>query len=57
MLETKFEAILPHLDERQRRLLLGAEARALGYGGWRTARAMASPRASTLRCSATVRGG
>ena len=25
----------PHLDERQRRLLLGAEARALGHGGIR----------------------
>ena len=25
--------ILPHLDERQRRLLLGAQARALGHGG------------------------
>ena len=25
--------LLPHLDERQRRLVLGAEARALGRGG------------------------
>jgi hypothetical protein len=32
-LAAKFEAILPHLDERQRRLYLGSEARALGYGG------------------------
>lgn len=32
MLAAKLEAILPHLDERQRRLLLGAEARALGHG-------------------------
>jgi hypothetical protein len=30
MLAAKFEAIFPHLDERQRRLLMGAEARALG---------------------------
>jgi hypothetical protein len=34
-LAAKFEAIFPHLDERQRRLLLGAEARALGRGGIR----------------------
>ena len=34
-LAAKFEVLLPHLDERQRRLLLGAEARALGYGGIR----------------------
>ena len=32
-LAAKFEVILPHLDERQRRLLLAAEARSLGYGG------------------------
>src|SRR6516225_6174632 len=35
MLAAKFGVILPHLDERQRRLLLGAEARALGHGGIR----------------------
>ncbi|MEU4645730.1 ISAzo13 family transposase, partial [Micromonospora sp. NPDC023814] len=35
MLAAKFEAIFPHLDERQRRLLMGAEARALGRGGIR----------------------
>jgi transposase len=34
-LAAKFEVIFPHLDERQRRLLLGAEARALGHGGIR----------------------
>ena len=33
VLSAKFEVILPHLDERQRRLLLAAEARSLGYGG------------------------
>ena len=32
-LATKFAVILPHLDERQRRLLLAAEAQALGRGG------------------------
>ena len=35
MLAAKFESIFPHLDERQRRLLMGAEARALGHGGIR----------------------
>jgi transposase len=33
MLAAKFEAVLPHLDERQRRLVLAAEARSLGHGG------------------------
>ena len=32
-LRRKLAALLPHLDERQRRLVLGAEARALGHGG------------------------
>ena len=32
-LAAKFAVLFPHLDERQRRLLLGAEARALGRGG------------------------
>ena len=32
-LAAKFSALLPHLDERQRRLYLGSEARALGHGG------------------------
>src|SRR6516225_10637155 len=33
MLAAKFAALLPHLDERQQRLYLGSEARALGHGG------------------------
>src|SRR4029453_4078474 len=32
-LAQKFAAILPHLNEKQRRLRLTAEARALGHGG------------------------
>jgi transposase len=32
-LAAKFAALLPHLDERQRRLAMGAEARSLGHGG------------------------
>src|SRR5690242_3813960 len=35
VLAAKFQAIFPHLDERQRRLLMGAEARARGHGGIR----------------------
>jgi hypothetical protein len=36
LLAAKFEAIFPHyLDERQRRLLMAAEARVLGHGGIR----------------------
>src|SRR2546429_1785184 len=35
MLAAKFEVLFPHLDERQRRLLMGAEARTLGHGGIR----------------------
>lgn len=33
VLRAKFEAVLPHLDERATRLVLAAEARALGHGG------------------------
>lgn len=33
VLRAKFEAVLPHLDERAVRLVLGGEARALGHGG------------------------
>jgi len=32
-LRAKFEAVLPHLDERAVRLVLAAEARSLGHGG------------------------
>ena len=33
VLRAKFEAVLPHLDERSARLVLAGEARALGHGG------------------------
>ena len=33
VLADKFAALLPHLDERQRRVCAAAEARALGRGG------------------------
>jgi len=32
-LAAKFAALFPHLDERRRRLVMGAEARVLGHGG------------------------
>jgi hypothetical protein len=48
MLAAKFEAIWPHLDERQRRLLLGSEARALGHGGIRLVAQAAGVREATV---------
>ena len=33
ILSSKLASVLPHLNERQRRLVLAAEARALGHGG------------------------
>jgi transposase len=48
VLAAKFGAILPHLDERQRRLLLGAEARALGHGGIRAVARAAGVREATV---------
>src|SRR6201987_6404865 len=48
MLAPKFGVILPHLDERQRRLLLGAEARALGHGGIRLVARAAGVREATV---------
>jgi len=32
-LKSKLSAVLPYLNERQRRILIAAEANALGYGG------------------------
>jgi hypothetical protein len=31
-LRAKFDAVLPHLDERQQRLVMAADARSLGHG-------------------------
>src|SRR5688500_14915006 len=47
-LAAKFEAVFPHLDERQRRLLAGAEARALGHGGVRLVAKAAGMRERTV---------
>src|SRR6266481_8549099 len=48
MLAAKFGVIFPHLDERQRRLLMGAEARALGHGGIRLVARAAGAREATV---------
>jgi hypothetical protein len=48
ILAAKFETIFPHLDERQRRLLMGAEARALGHGGIRAVARAAGAREATV---------
>jgi hypothetical protein len=48
MLAAKFESVFPHLDERQRRLLMGAEARALGHGGIRLVARAAGVREATV---------
>src|SRR5215468_4060814 len=48
MLAAKFGTIFPHLDERQRRLLMGAEARALGHGGVRLVARAAGVRDATV---------
>jgi hypothetical protein len=48
VLAAKFAVIFPHLDERQRRLLMGAEARALGHGGIRAVARAAGVREATV---------
>jgi hypothetical protein len=48
ILAVKFQVIFPHLDERQRRLLMGAEARALGHGGIRAVARAAGVREATV---------
>src|SRR5437764_3682083 len=48
VLAAKFQVIFPHLDERQRRLLMGAEARALGHGGVRLVARAAGVREATV---------
>ena len=48
-LALRFEVLLPHLNERQRRLLLAAEARLLGHGGVRAVAQVAGVSESTVR--------
>jgi hypothetical protein len=48
LLAAKFEVLFPHLDERQRRLAAGAEARSLGHGGIRVVARAAGMRDGTV---------
>ena len=48
-LALRLEVLSPHLNERQRRLLLAAEARLLGYGGVRAVARVAGVSESTVR--------
>ena len=48
-LQTMLENVLPHLDERQRRILAGATARALGRGGIAAVAEAAQMSRSTLQ--------
>jgi transposase len=52
-LAAKFQVLFPHLDERQRRLLMGAEARALGHGGIRLVARAAGVREATVALGVT----
>lgn len=52
VLAVKFQVLLPHLDERQRRLAIGAEALSLGHGGIRIVAAAAGVREATVSCGA-----
>ncbi|MER6832357.1 ISAzo13 family transposase [Streptosporangium sp. NPDC000563] len=47
-LAAKFATLFPHLDERQRRLAVGAEARSLGHGGIRLVARAAGVREGTV---------
>src|SRR6202035_2188303 len=47
-LAAMFKEIAPHLDERQRRLVMGAQARALGHGGGRLVARAAGVREATV---------
>src|SRR6266702_698073 len=54
MLAAKFGVIFPHLDERQRRRRMGAEARALGRGGIRLGARAAGAREGTVSLCVTA---
>lgn len=47
--ERRFEVLLPHLNERQKRLALATEARLLGHGGVRAVAEAAGVSPSTVR--------
>lgn len=48
-LAERFAAVLPHLNERQRRLVLASEARSLGHGGVRAVALAAGVGETTVR--------
>jgi hypothetical protein len=48
-LALRFEALLPHLDERQRRLALATKARLLGHGGVRLVARISGVSENTVR--------
>jgi transposase len=48
-LAVRFEVLFPHLDERQRRLLMAQEARLLGHGGVRAVAQTAGVSETTVR--------
>ncbi|MBF4476782.1 ISAzo13 family transposase, partial [Rhodococcus rhodochrous] len=48
-LRERFEVLLPHLNERQRRLALATEARSLGHGGVRAVARAAGVSETTVR--------
>src|ERR671935_1777312 len=48
-LATRFEVLLPHLNERQERLALAVEARLLGHGGVRAVAQIAGVSETTVR--------
>ena len=48
-LATRFEVLLPHLNERQQRLALATEARLLGHGGVRAVAEASGVSATTVR--------
>ena len=52
-LATRFEVLLPHLDERQQRMALGTEARLLGHGGVAAVAAAARVSPTTVRRGVT----
>src|SRR5258708_7879449 len=52
VLAAKFAVIFPHLDERQRRLLMAAGARELGHGGIRLVARAAGVREATVSLGA-----
>jgi Rhodopirellula transposase DDE domain len=52
VLAARFQAVFPHLDERQRRLLMGAGARSLGHGGIRLVARAAGVREGTVSLGA-----